>query len=116
MPVLSSLLRKNLRALRLSMAAVSVMLLAAGGFLLFHRTPVRRTLRIGFQNSQPYHFPDAQNRPTGPAVEIIQVAARDRGLRLEWIFSAEGPERSLSSGTVDLWPLIADLQERHQFL
>src|SRR6185369_9239113 len=98
----------------LVLAGLAVLLLPATYFLVRPRN--QRTLRIGFQNSPPYHFPDAANRPSGPAVEIIQVAARDRGLKLEWVFSPEGPERALSTGTVDLWPLIADLQERRRLL
>jgi hypothetical protein len=57
---------------------------------------VEGTLRVGFQNSPPYHFPDAQNHPTGPAVEIIKRAAQERNIHLEWVFSPEGPERALS--------------------
>src|SRR5262249_12925912 len=77
---------------------------------------VRHSLRIGFQNAHPYHFPDAQSRPTGPAVEIIKGAARGRGIPLEWVFSPEGPDKALASGRVDLWPVLADLQQRRQTL
>jgi hypothetical protein len=81
----------------------------------FHGT-IHRTLRIGFQNSPPYHFPDAQNQPSGIGVDIVKAAARDRGIHLEWVFSPKGPEQALSSGSVDLWPIIADLQERRKLL
>jgi signal transduction histidine kinase/DNA-binding response OmpR family regulator len=71
-------------------------------------------LTIGFQNSPPYHFPDANGNPTGPAVEIVKTAAESQGIRLRWVFSPQGPERSLSSKTVDLWPVLADLPERRK--
>jgi len=75
-----------------------------------------RVLRVGFQNSPPYHFPDANGNPTGPAVDVVKEAARRRRIRLEWRYSPEGPERALSSGLVDLWPIVGDLPERESLL
>ena len=40
------------------------------------------------------------------------MAASRAGIRLRWVYVPEGPEHSLSQGTVDLWPLAADLPER----
>ena len=74
------------------------------------------TLRIGFQNSPPYHFRDASGNPAGPVVDTIRIAARRAGLRLEWVFAPLGPEEALASGQVDLWPLTADLPERKGLL
>src|SRR5271169_5895877 len=82
-----------------------------GGFLWTHRSP-DRPLRVAFQNSPPYHFPDANGNPTGPAVDVLKEAARRQNIRLEWRYSIEGPERALSSGAVDLWPIVGDLPER----
>ena len=89
---------------------------AAGIYALAARRPVPRTLTVGFQNSPPYHFPDAQGNPAGPAVEILQTAAERAGISLRWRFSAEGPEKALSAGLVDLWPITADLPERRGLL
>ena len=75
-----------------------------------------RALRVGFQNSPPYHFPDANGNPTGPAVDVVKEAARRRNIRLEWRYSTEGPERALASGLVDLWPIVGDLPERQSLL
>jgi signal transduction histidine kinase/CheY-like chemotaxis protein len=69
-------------------------------------------LRIGFQNSPPYQFSDAARNPSGPAVELLQIAAQRTGIRLQWVFSPAGPEQSLTTGAVELWPLVADLPER----
>jgi signal transduction histidine kinase/PleD family two-component response regulator len=74
------------------------------------------SLKIGFQNSPPYQFPDAAGLPGGPAVELMRAAAAREGIRLEWIFAPDGPERALVSGQVDLWPLLVDLPERRKFL
>ena len=74
------------------------------------------TLKIGFQISPPYHFPDANGNPSGPVVDIVQEAARRRNIRLQWVFSPQGPEVALSSGAVDLWPIMGDLPERRRIL
>jgi signal transduction histidine kinase/DNA-binding response OmpR family regulator len=81
-----------------------------------HQTPVGRTLRIGFQNSPPYHFPDSTGQASGPTVEIVRTAAERLKIRLQWVFSPQGPERALASGAVDLWPIVGDLPERHAIL
>ena len=73
-------------------------------------------LKIGFQNSPPYHFPDAAGGPAGPAVDLLRAAAAREGIPLEWVFAPDGPEKALVSGQVDLWPLMADLPERRKFL
>ncbi len=99
--------------------ALATAMVAIGSFLvlrLHRQVRVERTLRIGFQNSAPYHFPDASGNPTGAAVEIIREAARRKGIRLQWVFSPEGPESALESGAVDLWPILGDLPERRRLL
>jgi signal transduction histidine kinase/CheY-like chemotaxis protein len=74
--------------------------------------PIRRTLKVGFQNSPPYHFRDPNGAATGPTVETLRAAARQTGIQLEFVFTPEGPEKALTSGKVDLWPLMGDLPER----
>jgi len=95
------------------------MAIATGGCLLtadlWPAGGSSRPLKIGFQNSPPYHFPDSNGNPTGPVVDVLKEAARRRNLQLEWRFSPEGPERALSSGAVDLWPIVGDLPERRRF-
>ena len=101
----------------LAIAAGAVTALAIGGVCLVnHEYAVTRTLRIGFQNSPPYHFPDSAGQASGPAVEIVRTAAQRRNIHLQWVFSPEGPERALASGAVDLWPIVGDLPERRAFL
>ena len=79
-------------------------------------TPPQRTFRIGFQNSAPYHFADSNGNPSGPVVDIIREAAHRKDIRLEWVFSPEGPEAALSSMGVDLWPILGDLPQRRRFM
>ena len=88
--------------------------LAAVWFLL--PTPVPHVLRIGYQNAAPFHFPDAQGKASGPAVDITNEAARRLGLELQWVHLTEGPESALRAGRADLWPVLGDLPERRRFL
>ena len=71
-----------------------------------------RAFRIGYQNSLPDQLILPDGSPGGPAVEIVREAARRAGIRLEWVPMPSGPEKALSSGAVDLWPLFNNLQER----
>src|SRR5689334_1987541 len=73
-------------------------------------------LRIGYRNTPPYHFPGKDGSATGPAVDLIRIAAQRRGIKLAWRYSPEGPEQALASGAVDLWPILVDRPERRQFL
>src|ERR1035438_2667603 len=47
------------------------------------------SLKIGFQNSPPYQFPDAAGLPAGPAVELMRAAAAREGIRLEWVWAPD---------------------------
>jgi signal transduction histidine kinase/CheY-like chemotaxis protein len=98
--------------------SAAIVLVLTGVWICFQFAPgrVERTLKIGFQKSPPYHFPDANGNPTGPAVEVLKEAARRQNITLEWIYKADGPEKALGAGTVDLWPILGDLPERRQFL
>jgi signal transduction histidine kinase/DNA-binding response OmpR family regulator len=109
------MIRKHNRHLAIAAGAMAAAALA-GACLIDHESAVGRTLRIGFQNSPPYHFPDGEGQASGPAVEIVRAAAEKRKIRLQWVFSPEGPERALASGAVDLWPIVGDLPERHAIL
>jgi signal transduction histidine kinase/CheY-like chemotaxis protein len=100
--------------------AVAVCALALLGACAVYRTatapPVRRTLKVGFQNSPPYHFPGPNGKATGPTVQTLAMAAERLNINLEWVFSPQGPEKALSTGAVDLWPLVGDLPERRKLL
>ena len=100
------------------MCAAAILVMASGAvfWVVSSQTHAVRTFRIGFQISPPYHYPDARGRASGPAVALIEAAAERAGVHLDWVFSPKGPEESLRSGSVDLWPLLADLEERHHFL
>jgi signal transduction histidine kinase/CheY-like chemotaxis protein len=90
----------------------AAMALSLGVYWYQASAPIQRTLTIGFQNSPPYHFPDANGNPTGPAVDVIKAAAERTHIRLKWVRSDDGLEAMLRSGRVDLWPVVVDLPER----
>src|SRR5215831_15230584 len=101
-----SAMRKNVGWWYLiAVAALAVAALAFAGYRAMVPGKVERTLRIGYQNSPPYHFQGAGGKPTGPTVETASAAAERIGIRLEWVFTPEGPMKALTSGRVDLWPV-----------
>jgi signal transduction histidine kinase/CheY-like chemotaxis protein len=73
-------------------------------------------LRIGYQNTPPLNYPGTDGVPTGTAVEVIRQAAQRAGIRLEWVYYPEGSEKAIISKSVDLWPIMVDFPERHQFV
>jgi signal transduction histidine kinase len=105
-----------LRRALIRATGIGITLVLLGVFLQKSSTVAARTFTIGFQNSEPYHFPDEHGNASGAAVDLIKEAARRKHIDLQWVYSPRGPEAALSSGTVDLWPLLGDLPERRKFL
>ncbi|MCX7605287.1 MAG: PAS domain S-box protein, partial [Bryobacteraceae bacterium] len=75
-----------------------------------------RIYRIGWEEDPPNMFTGDDGRPAGFGVDLVNEAARRRGIRLEWVFCPESSERALRSGKVDLWPTMTVLQERRPFV
>jgi signal transduction histidine kinase/CheY-like chemotaxis protein len=86
----------------------------AAGLLLLnwcsHRVP-DRVYRIGADNAPPYYFVGADAAIRGLAVDVLNEAARRRGIRLRWV-AASDPRSALENKDVDLWPLVAPTPER----
>jgi signal transduction histidine kinase/DNA-binding response OmpR family regulator len=72
----------------------------------------RGPFRIGFFHSGLEHFPGPDGRPQGALVDIINEAARRRGMKLEWVYSPQGTDVALESGAVDLWPNLGETPAR----
>jgi signal transduction histidine kinase/CheY-like chemotaxis protein len=70
---------------------------------------------MGFESSPPVQLVDAQGRPYGPAIDLLREAARRANVKLEWVHVSDGPDRGLSDGTVDFWPVMNQLPERNHF-
>jgi signal transduction histidine kinase/ActR/RegA family two-component response regulator len=69
--------------------------------------PPRRVWRIGAEHSPPWQVRVADDVIGGPAIDILNEAARRRGLKLEWVPAMSGAAVALRSGLVDLWPLLS---------
>ena len=93
-----------------------ILLIPLAGYRSKRDAPVKRTLTIGFRDAWPDHFRDAEGNASGPVVEVVQVAARRKNINLSWVYSPQGPEAALSSGAVDLWPILGDTPERRRIL
>jgi len=72
----------------------------------------QRIYRIGFDNDPPQHFVGIDGKLTGVIVELIDEAARRRGIRLQWRLEPESSESALKSKKVDLWPVMTIRPER----
>lgn len=111
---------KNSRTVRrwtlVSLAVIAAVSIPGVIYLSASAPPIDRVLKIGFQQSAVFHFAGENGPPNGPLVDLIQEAARRQKLQLQWVFSPQGPESALSSGAVDLWPVLGDLPERRERL
>src|SRR3954453_8446527 len=58
--------------------------------------------------------PDGQ--ASGISVDLLNLAAERRGIRLEWVYWNSSSESALVSKSVDLWPLITITPERLKVL
>jgi signal transduction histidine kinase/CheY-like chemotaxis protein len=71
-----------------------------------------RSFHIGFEESPPVQYVKADGGPSGAVIDILREAARRRGIRLIWVHSYVGAERSLIARETDLWPIFSDLPWR----
>jgi signal transduction histidine kinase/CheY-like chemotaxis protein len=105
---------------RLARRVLLVLAALAAGFAALRFAAQNRSfdqpLKIGFQTTPPYHFPDKDGKASGPAVDLIRIAAQRRKIQLNWIYSTGGPDKALSTGAVDLWPVVAKLPNRDSLL
>jgi signal transduction histidine kinase/ActR/RegA family two-component response regulator len=89
---------------------VAVALLAACGAhfsssVAFSQT-FSRTIRIGAGNAYPYHVMGDNGQARGLAVDVLEQAARRRGIRIVWVdMRGMNVEAALASGKIDVWPL-----------
>ncbi|HXA53196.1 MAG TPA: PAS domain S-box protein [Candidatus Acidoferrum sp.] len=71
-----------------------------------------RVYRIAWQQVPPFQQLGNDGFPTGLAVELVRAGARNRGIRLEWVFYTGRPETALRNHEVDLWTLTTVIPER----
>ena len=100
--------RPKIRVLATRLAALgAVLCLSVSIWWQFHDRTHDRAYRIGYQHAPPAQYVDAEGHPAGPIVETLREAARQTGIRLEWVRVQEGPDVAFRDHKVDLWPLIA---------
>jgi signal transduction histidine kinase/CheY-like chemotaxis protein len=101
---------------RSAFALVAVVCLAGGSVLVFWRHEhTHLTLRAGIRNESLSSNLSPEGRVDTLAVEVIDAAARRRGMHLQWVDCPEGPDRALRSKKIDIWPLTLDLEERRKY-
>ena len=71
-----------------------------------------RVYRIGWMISPPFQVRGADGNAAGLSVDLLNEAARRRGIALQWIFWPDSSESALKTKVVDLWPLITITPER----
>ncbi|MEP7365971.1 MAG: transporter substrate-binding domain-containing protein [Acidobacteriota bacterium] len=101
------------------MASTMLPVLVAGaavGLHLRRRELPSREYRIGYETNPPNIMKGPDGKPVGLGPEVVIEAARRRGIKLKWIYSDQGSEKTLRAGGVDLWPVFTDMPERRKFL
>jgi len=101
-----------------TLIGVAGLLLAVSVWLAFgrHKVDTRRVFRIGYGSDAPFHFRGKDGAPTGLAVELVQTAARRRGIRLEWTQVAGSATDPIRSGNLDFWVLLTIRPERRRLV
>jgi PAS domain S-box-containing protein len=95
--------------------AIGLVALAGLGLKLWvdHRRLPQITYRMGYEDNPPNMVVGADGKLSGLAIETVREAARRANIRLRWI-RYEGSGSPLVEGIVDVWPLMADLPQRHR--
>jgi signal transduction histidine kinase/CheY-like chemotaxis protein len=98
--------------------AIAGVVLAIAGWLTLgtHKVDTRRVFRIGYASDAPFHFRSKDGAPTGLAVELVQTAARRRGIRLEWKQVAGSATDPIGNGDLDFWVLLTIRPERRRLV
>ena len=68
--------------------------------------------RIGWMISPPFQVRGRDGQAAGLSVDLVNEAARRRGISLQWVFWPDSSESALRSKSVDLWPLITITPDR----
>jgi signal transduction histidine kinase/ActR/RegA family two-component response regulator len=96
-------------------AGAGLLALAAGlSTVWVRRGAAPKTLRIGADSGLPYFYLDENNQAVGLGADILNEAARRRGIRLQWVQARAGAMPSLRQRTVDLWLMLASTPERRR--
>src|SRR5215831_5127160 len=106
----------TLRTVILTLSGLVAVGAVAGWFWLRPRMLEQRVYRIGWMTSPPFEVAGPDGGAAGIAVDLVNLAARRRGIQLTWVRWPDSSESALRSGSVDLWPLITITPERLKVL
>jgi diguanylate cyclase (GGDEF)-like protein/PAS domain S-box-containing protein len=87
--------------------------LFVGWFALLRKSPLPRTIRVGVDQSPPYYNIKPDGSVEGLAVDVLNEAARRRGIHLIWKPLHDIPvDDAFKTGIVDMWPLLGTTAAR----
>ena len=73
-----------------------------------------RLIRVGYDEASPYYRTGADGKAEGMAVDMLNEAARRRGLTLAWVPLSIQPQEALAQGRADIWPAASITPERQR--
>jgi diguanylate cyclase (GGDEF)-like protein/PAS domain S-box-containing protein len=102
---------------RWSIAAAALILpvgIAIGAWFLSNRYPApQRSVRVGVDHSPPFYSIHPDGSVDGLAVDVLNEAARRRGIKLLWTPLHDTPlDTALARRVVQIWPLVAATPDR----
>jgi two-component system cell cycle sensor histidine kinase/response regulator CckA len=99
-----------------ALIVAGLLAIGAGWLWLRPRTLENRVYRIGWMISPPFEVAGPDGGAAGIAVDLVNLAARRRGIQITWVRWPQSSESALRTGSVDLWPLITVTPERLKVL
>jgi PAS domain S-box-containing protein len=96
-------------------AVISLIAIAALTVVARHSSSHRfagRRVRVGADSAPPYYLLESDGSVKGLAVDVLNAAARRRGIVLEWIPVPRVPFGEAVGTIVDMWPAVASTPER----
>jgi signal transduction histidine kinase/DNA-binding response OmpR family regulator len=76
-----------------------------------------RVYRVGVDHAPPYYLLKSGSPPAGFAVEVLNLAAARRGIRLQWVPVVDRSlDDALRANAVDMWPLLSPTPARLTYL
>ena len=91
---------------------ITVLLAAGVALHAWWLHPEDRIYRIGADYSPPYYYVHDDGTVEGLAVDVLNEAAQQTNIRLEWVTTHLGVDTAFEQKLVDIWPAIAATPKR----
>jgi signal transduction histidine kinase/CheY-like chemotaxis protein len=106
-------IKSRFKSFRLLLAVLGLVALAIFiGLAASRSRRIERVYRIGANDDPPMQSRRLDGRFEGFAVDVVSEAARRAGIRLQWVYTPEGPDQAFRSHKIDLFPLLTIRPER----